>query len=115
MLQEVINDRENSGSDRIEVSTLVKSMEFEVIARQRTTDPNQQHISPEEKAAQRDHATCFLQYQHMTFVSVDEFGFNLSTQRHYDWALISQWAFRLIPANPLTNVSVLAAIQKECI
>jgi hypothetical protein len=48
----------------------------------------------------------------MNFIYIDEFGFNLSTQRRYGRAPAGQRAIQIIPANAGSNVSVVAVIQR---
>jgi hypothetical protein len=111
-LQEAIDDREVAGAAHISTSTLHRYLEFEVITRKQTTDQTQERNSPEQKVARRDYTNWFLQNRHMTFVYIDEFGFNLSTQRRHGRAPAGQRAIQITPAQSGSNHSAVAAIQK---
>jgi transposase len=84
----------------------------EVITYKSVTNQNQQRNAEENIAARKVYAEWFLANQGLNFVYVDEFGFNLSTQRHYGRARSGQRAIQITPANQGANVSVAMAIQR---
>jgi transposase len=111
-LQEIVNDRINQGDPQISVATLERYLDYEVITFKQTTDQNQQRNSQAVKAQRTQYAQWFLGNQQMNFIYVDEFGFNLSTQRRFGRAPAGQRAIQITPANQGSNVSVVAAIQR---
>jgi transposase len=112
-LHEIIKWAIGEGLPQISVSTLHGYLEAEVITYKQITNRNQQRNSPENRQARAEWAGWFLQHQDLTFVYVDEFGFNLALQRHYGRSRSGTPAIQVTPANEGANVSVAAAVQRS--
>lgn len=111
-LDELLAWAKDQGFPDISRSTLDGYLGLELITYKSVTNHNQQRNCPENLDARADYAQWFLDHQDNTFVYLDEFGFNLSTQRHYGRARTGVPAIQITPANQGTNVSVAMAIQR---
>jgi transposase len=111
-LLEILEWAVGEGSPEIALSTLHDYLDNEVITYKRITNHNQQRNAPENRRARAEWAAWFLQHQRLTFVYVDEFGFNLGAQRHYGRSRSGTPAVQVTPANEGANVSVAAAVRR---
>jgi hypothetical protein len=84
----------------------------EVITYKTITNHNQARNTENSLASRAEWAEWFLGNQHYPFVYVDEFGFNLATQRNCARSRRGQPAIHVAPANRGENVSVAVVIQR---
>jgi hypothetical protein len=87
------------GLPETSVSTLHGYLEESLITHKQITDQNQQPNAPENRQARAQWAAWFLEHQHYTFLSIDEFGFNLGLQRHYGRSRSGIPVIQVTPAN----------------
>jgi hypothetical protein len=112
-LSEIIQMLEQEGFSPIKPSTLYKYFDLALISYKALTIHSDLRNSPETIRSRQEYAVWFLNNQNCTFVYIDEFGYNLSTIRHYGRAHLGHPAILTTPANQGANVSVVAAVQKD--
>jgi hypothetical protein len=112
-LAEIIAVQVQAGHPNISLSTLHSYLDHELIAYKQISHHNQLRNSPETLESRREWAWWFLNNQHCELIYIDEFGFNLSTQRNFGRAPSGHPAVQATPANRGANLSVMAAVQKS--
>lgn len=111
-LNEILNFAQNNHLPKICIGTLHNYLETELITRKQLCLHPQERNSQRVKIMRRDQAEFLLHNQNYTFVFIDEFGFNLSTQRRMGRSKKGQKAILPTPLQRGSNVSVCLAVEK---
>jgi hypothetical protein len=112
-LPELLDASVMEGFPQISLTILHRCLDHEAITYKQLTNRNQQRNAPENIKARAELAQVFLAHQEFNYVDIDEFSFNLRTQRHYRRARRGSRAIFETPANKNVNVSLPLAIQKR--
>jgi hypothetical protein len=110
-LNEIIDEAVQHGLPRISASTLNRYLKVLLITRKRVHVTLQMRNSPETKTKRQIYCQWFLANQHMEFIFIDEFGFNIGNQRRFGRAPQGQIAPRITPLTRSANISVCIAVS----
>jgi hypothetical protein len=105
--------RVQDGCPSISVATLHSYLDHKLIIYKRLSHQNQVRNAAETLESRCEWASWFPQNQQYNFIYIDEFDFNLATQRDFRLASSGHPAVQATPANRESNMSVVAAVQKS--
>ena len=111
-LKKMLDWAQNNHLPKICIGTLHNYLETEVITRKQLCLHPQERNSERIKIMRRDQAEFLLHNQQYTFIFIDEFGFNLSTQRKMGRSKRGKKAIMITPLQRGANISVCLAIEK---
>ena len=100
------------GYPEISIGTMWRYLDDRLITVKQATEQNQMRNDLKTRVMRAEYSEWFLENQNLTFVFIDEFGFNLNTTRRLARAPRGKRAIVTCAQNKGTNVSVMAAIEK---
>lgn len=109
--KEMLDWAQNNHLPKFCIGTLHSYLETEVFTRKQLCLHPQERNSEKIKIMWRDQAKFLLHNQQYTFVFIDEYGFNLSTQRRMGRSKRAKKAIMTMPLKPGANISVYLAID----
>jgi transposase len=110
-LHEIIAEAVQQGLPRIGLSTLQRYLKVLLITRKMMRTIPQMRNAPPTKHDRKLYCEWVLANQHLTFIYIDEFGFQIGTQRRFGRAPRGQPAQRITPLTRSANVSVCLAVS----
>jgi hypothetical protein len=109
-LSDVIHEAVAQGLPRIPAPTLHRYLTVLLITRKLMQTIPQMRNAPATKPDRQLYCRWVLANRHYEFVYIDEFGFQIGTQRRSRWSPIGQPAYRRAPLSRSANVSVYPAV-----
>ena len=97
----------------ISIATMWNYLDDRLFTVKQATFHNQMRNAPENLAAREEYARWFLENQQLTFLYIDECGYNLNTLRTQARARIGERAVVAVAQNKGTNISVCACVNKD--
>jgi hypothetical protein len=110
-LAEIIAQAVQQGLPAISCATLYRYLQIQLITRKIMRPIPQMRNAPQTKQDRRDYCVWVLGNQQLNFIYIDEFGFQLGTQRKFGRAPQGQPARRITPLTRSANVSVCLAVS----
>ena len=112
-LKEIQHKSFEFGFPKISFGTIHNYLDSELITLKKGSHENEKRNTPENKIKRKEYAEWFLNNQNLEMVFVDEFGFNLSTQRNYARSRKGDKAIIISPICAAAHASVAMAIHKD--
>jgi transposase len=110
-LGEIVAEAVQQGLPRIGLSTLHRYLTALLITRKTMRTIPQTRNAPPTKHDRKAYCEWVLANQHLGFIYIDEFGFQIGTQRRFGRAPRGQPARRITPLTRSANVSVCLAVS----
>jgi hypothetical protein len=110
-LGEIVIEAIRQGLPRISLSRLNQSLKVLLVTRKVMRTIPQMRNAPQTKFGQQLYCQWVFANQHFAVIYIDEFGFQIGTQRHFGRAPRRQTARRITPLTRFANVSVCLAVS----
>jgi hypothetical protein len=110
-LGEIVTEAIRQGLSHISLSTLHQHLKVLLITRKMMRTIPQMRNAPQTKLDRQLYCQWVLANRHLAFIYIDEFLFQIGTQRHFGRVHRGQTAERITPLTRPTNVSMCLAIR----